>query len=422
MCVVSETLNAPVLVLLVEAPPAEAASALCGLLNAADLARTVLWGAGLPTLDVVSAAYGEGGWTDPDSADGLRSQRLWAVADPGGGGESWGAGVQPVFSSLEAALAALGAWVLERDEGGAPVLVIHITVGGFKCRADVERAAGVLKMACDFRAAPGVLYNILIDSGTSLAFPPLEVVAAGESDVIKTLYRMASPVGDWGVELMAGVGVTCGPATRFFETVPSFGVSAALRFAATFFSESVRDCGVAAERDIRACAFVAPKEGEVIDKCEDVVSIHRSQRRFAVSDGATTASYSAEWARALCRHAVESPPPPLGGEGREGTDVEAGLMRGWLERPLEYWHPEVPWERLLRPSLFNKAKEGSGASLAGVEVLEDRDGDGLKFRAWALGDSCVIHFRGSQVISSTPMDSSANFSHVPTLLMTLPGY
>ena len=73
-------------------------------------------------------------------------------------------------------------------------------------------------------------------------------------------------------------------------------------------------------------------------------------------------------------------------------------------------------------AVFNKAREGSGASLAGVELLDAEADEGVRFRAWALGDSCVIQLRGNQVVSSKPMDTSARFSHVPTLLMTAPGY
>ncbi len=397
------------------------------LSDTGDLLREILSGCGERTqsavdcVDVVTATYGAGGAEGDVTAGSIRCQRLQVGGDPEQSDEvAKAVGTSSVFSSLETALTALERWILRRDGSGTPVLVIHVTSGGFRCCADVERAAGTLKMACDFRGAPGVFYNLLIGGEATLAFPAKEMIDGGAAGVVKTLYRMASPVGEWGAGLLSCLGITCGPGARFFETVRTFGASLAPRLTALFISESIRDTKGKGGSGITVCAFVAPKEGEVIENCDDVVSIHRSRQRFVVSDGAATASYSAEWARALCRHAVESPPPALG--GGEAAEEDAGRLGQWLERALEYWTPEVPWERLLRPALFNKAKEGSGASLAGVELLEVCAGEGVKWRAWALGDSCVIHLRGNQVVSSKPMDRSAKFSHVPALLMTLPGY
>ena len=201
--------------------------------------------------------------------------------------------------------------------------------------------------------------------------------------------------------------------------------SLAARFAVAFVADGVKQAMASAHSPIDACAFLIPKEGDRIDNCDDVVSVHLTQRCFAISDGAGTASYSAEWARALCRHAVECPPPAFPERelprSEEEQKEEAERLRGWLEPVLDYWKPEVPWERLLRPSMYNKAIEGAGATLAGIEVLDEVVGGNVRFRAWALGDSCVIQVRGHQVVSAKPMNSSAEFSHVPRLLMTQPG-
>lgn len=379
----------------------------------------------LVCVDVVRATYGG------EVAEGLSNvgevycHRLRLGGEQGGQHDDAAAGVQSVFGSLDSALAALSGWLLKRAEGSAPVLVIHVTAGGFRYCADVERVAGTLKMACDFRAAPGVFYHILVGSEAGLVFPASGEIPDGAPGVVRSLYRMASPVGEWGASILANLGAACTPGGRHFESVSTLGTSLVFRFAERFLSEAVK-ASVTIEDGVRACAFVAPKQGEMIDKCEDVVSMHRDRRRFVVSDGATTASYSAEWARALCRHAVESPPPALRGAGcelsEEAVTEYAGRLRLWLQRASEYWRPEVPWERLVRPAVFNKAREGSGASLAGLELLHAKADEGVRVRAWALGDSCVIQLRANLVISSKPMDTSARFSHVPTLLMTAPGY
>jgi hypothetical protein len=330
------------------------------------------------------------------------------------------------FPNLETALMALATLLLKRPETNSPTLVLHVTGGRFRCCAEVERAAGTVKTACDFRGAPGVFYNVwLVDDGAS-SFPLGETVGKEANSTAKTLFRMSSPVGAWGAEILSGLGSARPAAARYFEAVSSLGASLAARFAGAFVAHGVKQAVVGKSSGLNTCAFLMPKEGDTLDKCEDVVSIHGTQRRIAISDGATTASYSAEWARALCRHAVESPPPVFPDkevpppEDEQWEDAEQ--LKGWLEPVLEYWKPEVPWERLIRPSMFNKAKEGAGATLAGIEVLGDVGEAGVRFRAWALGDSCVIQLRGNRVLSARPVTCSAKFSHVPTLLMTQQGY
>jgi hypothetical protein len=148
--------------------------------------------------------------------------------------------------------------------------------------------------------------------------------------------------------------------------------------------------------------------GEAQDRLRDMERVMEARFRHVPGHDAfeaTTASYSAEWARALCRHAVEYPPPvfpertlPLP-EEEHGEGVEE--LKEWLEPVLDYWKPEVPWERLLRPSMYNKAKEGAGATLAGIEVLGEAEEAGVRFRAWALDHTrvskCRSRYFGTQV-------------------------
>ena len=408
------------------AGPCDALAALPSFLG--ELRGVAQAEAALEEIELLTVGYGSGGEADLDDGQGLSSTRIRLHGDGGDVAAVTSPESAVVrFPSLEGALITLGTWLLRHPEMNSPVVVLHVTGGRFRCCAEVERAAGTVKTACDVRGGPGVFYNVWLAGHGVCSFPTGEAVARDVDATAKTLFRMSSPIGAWGAEILTGLGYAALPAaTRYFEVVPSVGASVVARFVGAFVAHGVKEALAGEDSGLDACAFLMPKEGDTLDKCEDVVSIHRTRRRFAISDGATTASYSAEWARALCRHAVECPPPVFPERALPLPEEEHGRgaeeLKGWLEPVLEYWKPEVPWERLVRPCMYNKAKEGAGATLAGIEVLGEAGEAGVKFRAWALGDSCVIHLRGNHVVSARPLTCSAEFSHVPRLFMTQQGY
>lgn len=149
--------------------------------------------------------------------------------------------------------------------------------------------------------------------------------------------------------------------------------------------------------------FVRSKLGEVADSCEDRIAmqIHRNELRIALSDGATTSSFSAQWAERLTSWFVERRvrPTPLA-----LLRVLPALGRLWLRevrsRPLP-WHAE---EKIL---------EGSFATFLGLTYEP-----GTPLRAIVVGDSCLFHIRGDQLLDSFPYRSSEQFASRPVLLST----
>lgn len=346
------------------------------------------------------------------------------------------------FASAAAAFVALADWLLRDAEGGSSLFAIHATYGGGSGSAAIERAAGLLKTALDFRGAPGWLGNLWLTQSSRFSFPNEDAMAADARPLVKSLFRMSSPLGETG---RRALGVTAAdPSARCLEAGPALAGSVLARSALAYLA-SVPAQDSAEGVEVRT--FLLPKEGEELEECQDVLSVHANGRRVVISDGAGTASYSAEWARALCRRAVLDPPPAgvrcepatvqAGpGEGPKdsvtspgdtlaGTSsmaLQATALRDWLDAAVKDWSPEVPWERLLRPAMHNKAKAGSGATLAGVEFVDGAESGGIRFRAWALGDSCVIHLRAGALLSSRPIARAAEFGYDPKLLMTRPGF
>lgn len=136
----------------------------------------------------------------------------------------------------------------------------------------------------------------------------------------------------------------------------------------------------------------APKTGTTMDECEDAT--HPAQDAtlvldplgtlVAVADGATSYSYSKEWAHHVCAQ------PNL-----NRAQSEDGL----LER-LPQWQAEfqghvnidaLPWYAA------EKAQMGAFCTLLAV-VLMPQGRDGPEWRALAVGDSCFVHLRDGREI------------------------
>jgi hypothetical protein len=161
---------------------------------------------------------------------------------------------------------------------------------------------------------------------------------------------------------------------------------------------------------LSAQAFSAPKAGNQDAEYEDAFCPERpligkrsSTFRFAVADGATETSFSGVWAtqlvRAFCKGELE---------GKEFSRSLGGLRERWLKvvsrKPMPWYAEE-------------KVRSGAFAAIVGL-ILDDaaEPREGGKWRAIAIGDSCVFQLRETQLIASFPMQSSDQFNNSPLLL------
>jgi hypothetical protein len=146
------------------------------------------------------------------------------------------------------------------------------------------------------------------------------------------------------------------------------------------------------------------KLGEEPENCEDVVRIGGGDEelRIALSDGASTASFSAEWANRVANWYVSRSHHP---DGDALLRMAPALGKGWRRsvssRPLP-WHAE------------EKMQGGSFATLLGVTVSESH------WRAIAIGDTCLFHVRDGSICAAFPYTTSEEFGARPTLVWTGP--
>lgn len=159
-------------------------------------------------------------------------------------------------------------------------------------------------------------------------------------------------------------------------------------------------------RSLRLCAshFLMPKEGAGLDECEDAVAVSVETLRFAVADGATEAFDAGNWARALAGAWIGAERAPLAlAEFRAWAAAEgARLAESWRGRALPWYAEE-------------KARAGSFAAFVGL-CFEAGGGGPLRWRAVAVGDSCLVQRRGGVLRAAMPLSRPGDFNSAPPLV------
>lgn len=161
-------------------------------------------------------------------------------------------------------------------------------------------------------------------------------------------------------------------------------------------------------------SFSVSERGNAVEENEDRYS-RRGKKNvlLAVSDGATEASFSGEWADFL----VQSPWKNwlLGRAYIEETTVPEELVRDWLEPIRRDFEASLNQERLPW-YLAAKVRQGAFATFLGFRMSPRG-----RWIAVSCGDSCIVRVRGGCIIDSFPFKNSSEFGDQPRLVSSKPG-
>jgi hypothetical protein len=148
-----------------------------------------------------------------------------------------------------------------------------------------------------------------------------------------------------------------------------------------------------------ATAWWAPKSGNTASEYEDAYAVKPEALRFAVADGASETSFARQWAELLVEGFVQDAP-----SAAALHDFVAPLQAVWAEGQkgkATAWYSE------------RKAKEGAFSSLLGLTL------EGERWRALAIGDSCLFVVRSGKVLRAFPLERAEQFSNRPSLLSSV---
>jgi hypothetical protein len=157
--------------------------------------------------------------------------------------------------------------------------------------------------------------------------------------------------------------------------------------------------------DVEVRGFLFPKQGTEMADCEDAIGINQGAQLYAVADGATEAFDARSWAIQLAHRWVSERPPAI--------DTES--FRSWVGDQGDVFHSgwkktDLPW--------YAEEKSRSGSYAAFVGLGLELNG-APRWRAIALGDSCLVHRRRQSLIRSLPVSRYQDFNSAPLLVPSL---
>jgi hypothetical protein len=144
-------------------------------------------------------------------------------------------------------------------------------------------------------------------------------------------------------------------------------------------------------------ALFLAKQSNQADEYEDAFAADAEVGRFALADGASESSFAGRWAQLLVDEFVRTPLL----SSLHWTEWLASVRGQWAgsadTQPLP-WYAEA------------KAELGAFATLLGVMILDGR------WRAVAVGDTCLFQVRGGGLIECFPLTAADAFGSNPNLI------
>ena len=147
--------------------------------------------------------------------------------------------------------------------------------------------------------------------------------------------------------------------------------------------------------------FRLPKAGARRTEYEDGVAWSQRERRFAVADGASASAFARLWAHLLV-HAYTA------------GWLTADTLESDLSRAQARWAALVE-RRPLAWYAAEQARRGAFAALVGLTLCADG-----RWTALAVGDCCLFHVRGRDLLLGFPFSDPDEFTNRPMLLGSRP--
>jgi hypothetical protein len=157
-------------------------------------------------------------------------------------------------------------------------------------------------------------------------------------------------------------------------------------------------------------AFRLAKDPEHPGQNQDACCLDSARGVAAIADGVASGIFSRQWAAILTEAVVSGPPDP----------GDAASFAAWLAERREEWNRGIDTSQL---AWFQKPKlrEGAFSTLLWIE-LEPAGADAgagpeaWRLRAKAVGDSCLMHLRGGELLGTFPIEKADELKDNPVVI------
>lgn len=164
-------------------------------------------------------------------------------------------------------------------------------------------------------------------------------------------------------------------------------------------------------------SFWAPKSGSNMGEYEDafyppgVGPRTAEPMRLAVADGTSEGLLSGRWADVIVKTWCTMIERPF-------EEIFLTAVTDFFKAVDEYIAERQANNRPLQWFEESGLTKGAHATLLGVEL--ESDGSGGTWTAIAIGDACLFHVRGSQLLATFPIADPNDFDNTPALLPSRP--
>jgi hypothetical protein len=145
------------------------------------------------------------------------------------------------------------------------------------------------------------------------------------------------------------------------------------------------------------------KLGNPIEDYEDAYCYNEASSVFAISDGATEASFSKEWAKILVENAINNPP------------TTAVLELVWVQEAIDKMQGIVNIDTLPWYAQNKYLEQGSFATLVILDIDKEQNQVSVK----SIGDSCLFWINPDNEMSFFPIRHYEEFNNSPYLISSL---
>jgi hypothetical protein len=159
-------------------------------------------------------------------------------------------------------------------------------------------------------------------------------------------------------------------------------------------------------------AFWLAKDTQTPEAYEDAFQVDGQRGLAAICDGVASTIFSGRWAQILAERVVAEPP----------NVSDRGAWEVWLKQARDAWSESID-DTALAWHQKPKMLDGAAATLQWIQIAgaESPDGIARPFRMWSfsIGDCCLFHVRGNQVLQTFPMQDSARFEEHPQVIRSV---
>jgi hypothetical protein len=159
-------------------------------------------------------------------------------------------------------------------------------------------------------------------------------------------------------------------------------------------------------------AFWLPKDVQNPSGYEDAFDVDGVKGVAAICDGVSSTLFSGRWAGILAKAVVADPP--------NVNDPER--LEAWLKGTREAWSRSID-ENALAWHQKPKLLDGAGTTLLWVRVTTlpgpDRVARPYQLYCYSIGDCCLFHIRGGQILQNFPVQESSRFEENPQVIRSV---